>query len=101
MRAYCMESEKRIWIYDSGEVELKQSIVPDNSTYEWRGDSKVTINLRKANAPSYWKTLMADAVREAKELQIWWEMRDKNIEELEEYMMEDNVKERSKLTEDL
>jgi hypothetical protein len=37
-----------------------------------------------------------------KELQVWWEMRDKYIEQLEEYMMEENVKERlEKKKEDL
>ena len=52
------------------------------------------LNLRKENAPSFWKYLSSDALKEVKELQVWWEMRDKYIEQLEEYMMEENVKER-------
>jgi hypothetical protein len=38
---------------------------------------------------------LKDSVREAKELQTWWEQRDKHIEQLEDYIMEENVKERA------
>jgi len=37
---------------------------------------------------------MQDNVIEAKELQIWWEMRDKYIEQLEEYVNEELEKDR-------
>ncbi len=80
MQAYCYESETDIKMFETEEVELKQNIVVDSSSFEWRGDGRVYITLRKANAPSYWKFLLKDAVKEAKELQIWWEQRDKYIE---------------------
>jgi hypothetical protein len=47
---------------------LKKNIVADKSSYEWRGDGKVLINLRKENAPSFWKYLLKDSIREVKEL---------------------------------
>ncbi len=59
---------------------MKQSIVVDSSSFEWRGDGRVYLTLRKANAPSFWRYLLKDAVKEVKELQIWWEQRDKYIE---------------------
>lgn len=94
VQAYCYESEDNIQIYDTDDILLKKKIIPEKSTFEWRGDGKVLINLRKENAPSFWKYLLQDAKKEVKELQVWWEMRDKYIEQLEEYMMEENVKER-------
>ncbi len=73
----------------------------EKSSFEWRGDNRVLLTLKKADGPSYWKYLLKDVSMEAKELQIWWEMRDKHIEELEEYMMADNIEERSKAKDDL
>ena len=32
------------------------------------------------------------AEKEAKELQVWWEQRDKHIEQLEEYMLDEKEK---------
>lgn len=93
VRAYCYEGEEKIRLFDTQEIKLKKKIIPEKSTHEWRGDGKLLINLRKENAPSFWKYLLEDAKKEVKELQIWWEMRDKFIEQLEEYMMEENVKE--------
>lgn len=93
VQAYCYEGEDNISVFDTDEVMLKKKIIPEKSSYEWRGDGKIVINLRKENAPSFWKYLMKDPIKEAKELQTWWEMRDRYIEQLEEYMMEENVKE--------
>lgn len=76
-------------------MELKKKIVKEQSKIEKRSDGKILINLRKENAPSFWKYLLKDAKREVKELQTWWEMRDRYIEDLEEYMMEENAKERA------
>jgi hypothetical protein len=94
VQAYCYEGEDNIRIFETEEVLLKKKIVPEKSSYEWRGDGKLILNLRKENAPSFWKYLLTDPLKEAKELQVWWEMRDKYIEQLEEYMMEENIKER-------
>jgi hypothetical protein len=102
VQAFCYESEDNIRIFDTEDVIFKKKIVPEKSTYEWRGDGKVILNLKKENAPSFWKYLLQDAKKEVKDLQVWWEMRDKYIEQLEEYMMEENVKERmEKKSEDL
>lgn len=95
VQAYCMEGEDQIRIFDTEEVELKKKIVVEQSSYEWRGDGKVLLTLRKENAPSFWKYLLTNYKREVKELQVWWDMRDKYIEQLEEYMMEENIKERA------
>ena len=101
VQAYCMEGENNIQIYDTEEVDLKKTIVSTNSNYEWRGDGKVVLTMRKENAHSFWKYLLRDTIKEAKELQIWWEMRDRYIEQLEEYMMEENMKESKEKKEDL
>ena len=93
VRAYCYENENSIKLYDTGDIVLKKKIVPEKSSFEWRGDGKLLMNLRKENAPSFWKYLMVDAKLEVKDLQVWWEMRDKHIEQLEEYMMEENAAE--------
>jgi hypothetical protein len=47
---------------------LKKAIVPEKSSFEWRGDGKVLLNLRKENAPSFWKYLLQDAKKEVKDL---------------------------------
>ena len=95
VQAYCMENEEDIKMFDTQEVLLKKSIDPSKSSFEWKADGRIVLTLRKDNAPSFWKYLLVDSVKEAKELQVWWEMRDKYIEVLEEYMMEENMKERS------
>lgn len=92
--AYCYEGEENIRHFDTGVLKLKKTIIPEQSTHEWRGDGKLLVNLRKVNAPNFYKYLLADAAKEVKEIQVWWEMRDKHIEQLEEYMMEENQKER-------
>lgn len=68
LKAYCYEGENAIRIFDTGKVELKKKIVKDKSKVERRGDGKILINLRKENAPSFWKYLLQDAKREVKEL---------------------------------
>ena len=50
------------------------------------------MTLKKVNGPSFWKYLLKDPVKEAKELQVWWEQRDKHIEQLEEYMLDEKEK---------
>lgn len=68
VRAYCYEGEDNIRIFDTQEILLKKHIIPEKSTHEWRGDGKVLLNLRKENAPSFWKYLLQDAKKEVKEL---------------------------------
>lgn len=90
VHTYCYEGEDNIRHFDTGELTLKRPIIAEKSSFEWRGDGKLLINLRKVNAPNFYKYLLADALKEVKEIQVWWEMRDKYIEQLEEYMMEEN-----------
>ena len=96
VQAYCYESETDIKLYDTEDIEFKHLIVPEKSSYEWRGDGRLQVTLRKRDGPSYWRYIMKDAVREAKELQTWWEMRDRYIEQLEDYIMEENAKDSTK-----
>lgn len=58
VQAYCFESEEDIKLYDTEDLDLKQAIVPERSTAEWRGDGKVVLTLRKGNAPSFWRVLL-------------------------------------------
>lgn len=90
-----MDNDEKINLFDSGVIELKKVIVPEDSTFEWKEDGKLILTLRKDNAPSFWKYLLKDPVKEVKELQVWWEIRDKYIEVLEDMMMEENIKERA------
>ena len=75
-----MEGEDKIRIFDTEEMELKKKIVSEKSSFEWRGDGKVLLTLRKENGPSFWKYLLKDPLKEVKDLQVWWDMRDKYIE---------------------
>ena len=96
VQAYCFESENDIQMYDSEEIEFKNLILPEQSSFEWKGDGKVILTLKKSNGASFWKYLLKDPVKEVKELQTWWEVRDRNIEILEDYIMEENAKEAAK-----
>lgn len=87
-----MDSEENIIVYESGELELKKLILPQDSSFEWKEDGRLLFTLRKENAPSFWKYLLKDPVKEVKELQVWWEIRDKFIEMLEDYIMDENIK---------
>ena len=80
VQAYCYESEQDIRMFDTDVIELKQKVKVEESSFEWRGDGRVYITMKKDNGPSYWRYLYKDAVKEAKELQVWWEQRDKYIE---------------------
>jgi hypothetical protein len=90
VQAYCFNSETDVSLYDSEDLDLKVSILPEESSFEWRGDGKVILTLKKTEAPAYSRYLLKDIVREAKELQTWWEMRDRYIELLEDYMIEES-----------
>ena len=68
VRAYCMEGEDNIRLFDTDKVSLKKSIFSPKSSFEWRGDGKVLLTMRKENAPSFWKYLLNDSIKEAKEL---------------------------------
>ena len=94
VRAYCMESEEDIKVYESEWHELKREVDESTLQVEWRSDGRAVLTVRKQDAPSFWKYLLSDPIKEAKELQVWWDMRDKYIEVLEEYMIEENIKER-------
>ena len=58
VRAVCYEGEDSIRIFDTEEVMLKKLVVPANSTWEWKGDGRVQLTLRKENGPSFWKYLL-------------------------------------------
>jgi hypothetical protein len=89
LEAYCMESEDNIRKFESDELLLSSLILPEKSFYEWKGEGRLIFTLKKANGPSFWKNVLKDKVKEIKDVQIWWEMREKNIEILEEYMAEE------------
>ena len=95
VQAYCYESENDIRFFETEDIELKKQIDVESSSYEWRGDGRVHLTLKKRNGPSFWRFLLKDPVKEAKELQTWWEQRDKYIEQLEDYIIEENVKDRA------
>ena len=86
VQAYCFESDINIKLFDTEDIDLRQLIIPEKSSFEWRGDGRAQLTLRKANGLSFWKYLLKDPVKEAKELQIWWDQRDRHIEQLEEYI---------------
>ena len=83
--SYCYEGENAIKFYDTGLIKLADKIDLEASSYKWDGERAV-LTLGKVKKPSFQKYLMADAVQEAKEIMVWWDMRDKYIEELEEFM---------------
>ena len=91
VQTYCYESEDDIKMFDTEDIELRQTIIPDQRSFEWRGDGRVMFTLKKSNGPSFWKYLLKDPVKEAKELQVWWDQRDKHIEQLEEYMLDESA----------
>jgi hypothetical protein len=68
VQAYCYESEDNIRMFDTEDIELKLNIKVEKSSFEWRGDGRVQLTLRKGDGPSYWRYLLKDAVREAKEM---------------------------------
>lgn len=68
VHTYCYEGEDKIRRFDTGVLALKRPIIAEKSSFEWRGDGKLLINLRKVNAPNFYKYLLADAQKEVKEL---------------------------------
>jgi hypothetical protein len=47
VQAYCYCSEDDIKMFDTEDLELKRPIVSAKSTFEWRGDGKVILTLKK------------------------------------------------------
>jgi len=84
--AYCFEGESNIRFFDTGLVKLSKPIESEKSKQKWVGESWAQLTLKKPDGPSFQKYLLDDIEKEAKELMVWWDMRDKYIEELEEYM---------------
>ena len=61
----------------------------EESTYEWDGDGKVQIRLKKANGPSYWPELITKdqsaGLEEDQRIGMWKAMTLKYAEEVEDY----------------
>lgn len=55
--AVCFESEDNVKLY-TRVLNFPSEIVPSSSHYEWESDGKVHLQLRKANAPSFWPSLI-------------------------------------------
>jgi hypothetical protein len=91
--AYCFEGEENIIFYDTGFTQLHLPIKADLSKTRWEGESRAILTLPKQEGPAFQKYVLKDSAREAKEIMVWWDMREKYIEELEEYMNDDKPKE--------
>ena len=89
--AVCYESEQDIRLF-SRVLELSQKVVPEASSAIWENDGKVHLQLRKANAPSYWPTMIEEGPTEAgqslyeRKIAMWKAMHIKYIEQVEDYM---------------
>ena len=53
----CFESEDDIKVFKRT-IKLPREIKPEESKYTWESESKVHLELAKADAPSYWPVLI-------------------------------------------
>ena len=90
--AICFESEQDIRLF-TRLIELPLAVVPDASSSTWENDGKVHLQLRKANAPSYWPTMIKAASEKEessslfeRKIAMWKAMHIKYIEQVEDYM---------------
>ena len=86
----CFESESDIKEFKRT-IKLPRKVVVADSKYTWESESKVHLELKKADGPSYWPVLIdgiAPGKQQDVELRIaqWKKMHDKYVEQVEDYM---------------
>ena len=83
--AVCYESEESVRLF-TRVIDLAQDIVPSASSFTWESDGKVHLQLRKADAPSYWPVLIRENMSEVgqslfeRKIAMWKAMHNKYIE---------------------
>lgn len=87
--AICFEAEDNVKLYERT-LNFPQEVVPSLSHYEWESDGKVHLQLRKANAPSYWPELLTKSEGVTSNFEdriaMWKAMHFKYSEIVEDYM---------------
>ena len=87
----CFESENDIKVFKRT-IKLPKEIVVEQSNFTWQSESKVHLELKKADGPSYWPVLI-DGIAPGRQQDVdlsiaqWSYMHNKYIEQVEDYMV--------------
>ena len=91
----CFESESDIKLYKR-QIKLPKEIVPESSSFTWMSESRVHLELKKMNGPSYWPVLI-DGIAPGKQQDVdkrvaqWRQMHNKYVEQVQDYMTVDMI----------
>ena len=66
-------------------MNLNGEIVEEESNWNSSSVGRLQLNLKKKNAPKYWKNLMIEGENIPKNSKIWSDMKEKFKNELENY----------------
>ena len=87
----CFESESDIKVFRRL-IKLPREIVPEESKHTWQSESKVHLELKKKDGPSYWPVLI-DGIAPGRQQDVdkriaqWSQMHNKYVEQVEDYMI--------------
>jgi len=96
-KAYCVLGD--VPIKFNLPIELWQEVSREESTFGFGSVGRYHVTLKKLTGGMYWDKLLKDGSDVPKNMKVWWEMREKYIDQIQQYIDDDEEAEFKKETE--
>jgi hypothetical protein len=98
-KAYCVLGDVPIKFHLA--LELWQEINSEESTFGFGSVGRYHVTLKKLQSGMYWDKLLKDGVEKPQNMKVWFEMREKFIDQIQTYIDDDEEEEFKRETEEI
>lgn len=98
-KAYCVLGD--VPIKFTLPLELWQEVNHEESTHGFGSVGRYQFNLKKRTGGMYWDRLLKDGVEKPHNMKVWFEMREKFIDQIQQYIDDDEEEEFKRETEEI
>jgi hypothetical protein len=98
-QAYCVLGDVPIKFHLA--LDLWQDINKEESTHRFGSVGRYQLNLKKMQSGMYWDKILKDSVEKPHNMKVWWEMREKYIDQIQSYIDDDEEEEFKRQTEEI
>jgi hypothetical protein len=98
-QAYCVLGDVPIKFHLA--LDLWQDINKEESTHRFGSVGRYQLNLKKMQGGMYWDKILKDNVEKPHNMKVWWEMREKYIDQIQSYIDDDEEEEFKRETEEI
>lgn len=98
-KAYCVLGDVPIKFHLA--LELWQDINKEESTYGFGSVGRYHVTLKKNQSGMYWDKLLKEGVEKPHNMKVWFEMREKYIDQIQTYIDDDEEEEFKRETEEI